>query len=125
MAKNQNLRGIFLEINGSTTGIQEALKEVEARLKNTQSSLIDVGRLLKLDPTNVELLSQKQEALASQVENTKQKLDTLKEASRQAQEQMERGELGRDKYDALQREIIRTEQELEKLTTEAAKASAS
>ena len=43
----------------------------------------------------------------------------LKEAQKQAKEQLERGELGQDKYDALQREIVETENELKRLEAEA------
>ena len=36
---------------------------------------------------------------------------------------MESGDLGRDKYDALQREIVDTEQELKRLQEEAVKSN--
>ena len=41
----------------------------------------------------------------------------------QAKQQLENGELGKDKYDALEREIIATEEELKKLAKEAANAN--
>lgn len=51
---------------------------------------------------------------------TKEKLDSLKVAQEQAKQQLENGELGQDKYDALQREIVETEEELRRLQQEAA-----
>ena len=60
MAKNRNLKGITVEINGSTTGLQESLKDVNSKITQTQASLRDVENLLKLDPSNIELLAQKQ-----------------------------------------------------------------
>ena len=100
------IKGITVEIGGDTTGLEKALKGVNATIKSTQSELRDVNKLLKLDPSNTELLTQKQKLLKDAISSTKEKLDTLKTAQEQAKAQMENGDLGRDKYDALQREII-------------------
>ena len=117
------IKGITVEIGGDTTGLEKALKNVNSTIKNTQSQLKDVNRLLKLDPSNTELLSQKQRALKDAIGATKEKLDSLKQAQEQAKQQLENGDLGQDKYDALQREIIETEQELRRLQEEAAATS--
>lgn len=117
------IKGITVEIGGDTTGLEKALKGVNSAIKTTQSELKDVERLLKLDPSNTELLTQKQKLLKDAISSTSKKLETLKEAQKQAKEQLERGELGQDKYDALQREIIETEQELRRLQEQAATTS--
>lgn len=122
MAGNR-IRGLTVEIGGDVTGLEKALQSVNSTIRTTQSQLKDVERLLRLDPTHTELLSQKQKLLADSVSATKQKLDALKTAQEQAKQQMESGDLSKDKYDALQREIIATEQELEKLAKEAADAN--
>lgn len=119
------IKGITVEIGGDTTGLEKALKGVNSVIKTTQSELKDVERLLKLDPSNTELLTQKQKLLKDAISSTSEKLETLKEAQKQAKEQLERGELGQDKYDALQREIIETEQELRRLQEQAASTSVS
>ncbi|MBQ2596277.1 MAG: phage tail tape measure protein, partial [Oscillospiraceae bacterium] len=118
------IKGITVEIGGDTTGLEKALKNVNSTIKNTQSALKDVNRLLKLDPGNTDLITQKQKLLKDAINSTKEKLDALKEAQIQAKQQLESGELGQDKYDALQREIIETEQELRRLQEEAATTSA-
>lgn len=117
------IRGITVEIGGDTTGLEKALKSVNSTLKTTQSQLKDVERLLKLDPSNTELLAQKQRLLKDAIGATKEKLDALKTAQEQAKQQLENGTLGQDKYDALQREIIETENELKKLAAEAGKTN--
>ena len=117
------IKGITVEIGGDTTGLEKALKNVNSTIRNTQSQLKDVNRLLKLDPSNTELLSQKQRALKEAIGATTDKLETLKQAQAQAKQQLENGDLGQDKYDALQREIIETEQELRRLQEEAASTS--
>lgn len=114
-----NIKGITIEIGGDTTGLDKALKGVNQQAKSTQSELKEINKALKLDPSNVELLEQKQRALADAVANTSQKLDTLKEAQRQAAEQLAKGEIGQEQYDALTREIVNTEAELKKATKEA------
>lgn len=117
------IKGITIEIGGDTTGLDKALKSVNSSITHTQSALKDVNKLLKLDPANTELLTQKQKLLKDAISSTKEKLDALKQAQAQAKEQLENGDLGQDKYDALQREIIETEQELKRLQQEAATTS--
>lgn len=114
------IKGITVEIGGDTTGLDKALKTVNTSIRSTQSALKDVNLLLKLDPSNTELLSQKQRLLKDAIAATKEKLDSLKVAQEQAKQQLENGELGQDKYDALQREIVETEEELRRLQQEAA-----
>lgn len=118
------IKGITIEIGGDTTGLDKALKGTNAEIKRTQNELKDVNKALKLDPSNTELLEQKQRALADAVAATSEKLDTLKEAQKQAAEQLAKGEIGQEQYDALTREIVKTEAELKKATTEANNFSA-
>ena len=106
------IKGITIEIGGDTTGLDKALRGVNSEIKETQSNLKDVEKALKLDPKNTELLAQKQRELAKAVEATSKKLDTLKEAQKQAAEQLARGDIGQEQYDALTREIVKTEAEL-------------
>ena len=53
------IQGITVEIGGDTTKLQTALKGVNTEIRNTQSQLRDVDKLLILDPGNTELLAQK------------------------------------------------------------------
>lgn len=102
------IKGITIEIGGDTTKLQKALSGVDKSLKETQDKLKDVDRLLKLDPKNTELLTQKQKALKDAVDLTKTRLQALKEAQESVGQ-------GTAEYDALQREIIETEQRLKGL----------
>ena len=61
------IKGITVEIGGDTTKLQTALKNVNANIQSTQTQLKDVEKLLKLDPTNTELLAQKQKLLTDAV----------------------------------------------------------
>ena len=117
------IKGITVEIGGDTTKLSKALEGVNKNIKNTQTQLKDVQKLLKLDPTNTELLSQKHKLLADAVTATKEKLETLKTAAEQANQALANGDISQEQYDALQREIIETEQELQNLQREAEASS--
>lgn len=117
------IKGITIEIGGDTTGLNKALSEVNKEISSTQSQLKDVSRLLKLDPSNTELLSQKQKLLSQAVSDTKEKLETLKTAEAQAQEQFKEGKISEEQYDALKREVIATEQQLKTLEKQAGEAN--
>ena len=122
MSRGRDIKGLTVEIGGDTTGLQKALKGVNTQIKTTQAELNDINRLLKLDPTNTELLQQKQKALADEIGSTKEKLETLKTAEQQAQQQFAEGKISQEQYDALKREIIATEESLKSLETEAKNA---
>ena len=79
MAGNR-IKGITVEIGGDTTKLQTALKGVNTEIRNTQSQLKDVEKLLKLDPGNTELIAQKHRLLAQAVSETREKLEILKDA---------------------------------------------
>ena len=109
------IKGITIEIGGDTTKLQTALKGVNTEIRNTQAQLKDVENLLKLDPGNTELLAQKNKLLGDAVKETKEKLETLKTAAEQTEKALNDGTISKDQYDALQREIIETENELKRL----------
>lgn len=113
------IKGITIEIGGDTTKLQTALKGVNTEIRNTQQQLKDVEKLLKLDPGNTELLVQKHKLLGDAVKETKEKLETLKTAAEQAEKALNDGTISKDQYDALQREIIETENELKRLEEQA------
>lgn len=113
------IKGIVVEIGGDTTKLDKALNSLDKGLRDTQSDLSAINRLLKLDPKNVTLLTQKQNALNKAVATTKDKLTTLKTAAAQANEALELGDMTQDQYDALQREIIKVEQSLSQLEQQA------
>ena len=84
------IKGITVEIGGDTTKLQTALKGVNSGIKNTQSQLKDV-----------------------------EKLATLKTAAEQANQALANGDISKEQYDALQWEIIETEEDLKKLEAQA------
>lgn len=117
MASNTRIKGISIEIGGNTKPLSDALKNVDKSLKDTQDQLKDVNKLLKLDPTNVELLRQKHELLGKAVADTKTRQEELTKALDQAKKAGDTAE-NRAQQDALQRELIETTQKLKGLTDE-------
>ncbi|EOP40031.1 MULTISPECIES: hypothetical protein [Bacillus cereus group] len=109
------IKGITVEIGGETTGLQNALKDVNKRSNDVAKELKDIERLLKFDPGNIEALSQKQKLLTQQIENTTQKLDKLKVAEQQVQAQFQNGKISEEQYRAFRREIEFTQGSLDGL----------
>lgn len=103
MAKR--ISGITIEIGGDTSNLQRALRGVDTQLRKTQDQLKDVNNLLKLNPGNTVLLTQKQKALENAISLTKDRLEQLKEAQGGVAQ-------GSAEWDAIQREIIDTQQKL-------------
>ncbi len=108
------IKGITVEIGGDATGLDKALKSVNSSITKTQSALNDVNRLLKLDPSNIVLVAQKQELLAQAISQTEEKLSALESAQEQVAAAFARGDIGADKYQAFQREIEETRGKLNK-----------
>lgn len=107
-----NIKGITIEIDGSTTKLNDALKTTEKSTQSVNGELKKVDGLLKFNPSSTELISQKQKLLATNVQNTSSKLDTLKNAQAQVDAQFNSGDLGADEYRAFQREVVATEGKL-------------
>ena len=105
------IKGITIEISGDTTKLVDSMKKVDSQLRQTQSALRDTNKLLKLDPGNTELLTQKQKYLEQAIGQTSDRLKQLRDAQSQVDE-------GTAEWDALQREIIETENKLKQLETE-------
>lgn len=113
MAKN--IKGITIEIDGKTTGLDKALGDVNKRSNSLQRELKEVEKLLKFNPGNTELLAQKQKILQTQLVNTASKLDKLRDAQRQVDDQFKNGKISEEQYRAFQREVVQTEGKLQGL----------
>ena len=114
------IKGIIVEIGGDTSKLQKALKSVNSATSSLSKELRGVNSLLKLDPSNTELVAQKQTILAKNIQETSEKLDLLKNTQKQAEEAMANGtEISEENYRNLQREIINTENKLKELQLEA------
>lgn len=114
MANDRRIKGLTIEIGGDTTQLSESLHDVNKSITSTQAQLKDVEKLLKLDPTNTEMLAQKQELLTQAISKTEEKLETLKDAAVQAEKQLGDGKISQEQFAALQREIAATEIELKR-----------
>lgn len=100
-----NIKGIKIEIDGDTQPLQKALKNVNKAATDASQELKQIDKALKFDTGNVTLLTQKQEVLQKQVSTTKEKLETLRQAQSQVEQQFKNGDIGADQYRAFQREV--------------------
>lgn len=119
-ADKTKIKGLTIEIGADTKKLGDALKSVWDKSASLSGELKNVNKLLKLDPTNTELLAQKQKILAEAVSNSAEEVEMLREAEKNAAEQLKRGDIGEETFRSLQRETIKAEQSLRKLEKEAA-----
>lgn len=120
---SKRIQGITIEIGADATPLNKAIKSANQSISKTQSGLRDINKLLKMDPSSTVLLTQKQKALSDAIKQTGDKLKTLKDAATNANEALKSGEMTQEQYDALQREIIETEQNLKQLEQQAREAA--
>lgn len=114
-----NIKGIIVEIGGDTSKLQNALKKVNSSTASLSKELKGINSLLKLDPKNTELLSQKQTVLKQNIEQTSKKLEELNKVQEMADATIaEGGEISEKNYRNLQREIINTQNKLNNLKAE-------
>lgn len=114
-----SIKGIIVEIGGDTSGLQKALSKVNSATSSLSKELTGINRLLKLDPKNTELLSQKQAVLSENIETTKNKLAQLQDIQEQAlQKGIDKNKEQQENWRALQRTIDSTKIKLNKLLLE-------
>ena len=116
---SKGIKGIIVEIGGDTSALEKALSKVNSKSGSLSKELKGINSLLKLDPSNVELLNQKQTILNESIETTQDKLTQLKKIKEEADKKMADGtKISEENYRNLQREIINTENKLNSLTEE-------
>lgn len=113
-----SIKGITIELDGNATKLNKALSTVNKAANQTQRQLKNIDKALKFNPGNADAIAQKFNLLSTKIQETKQKLDLLKQAEKEAAEQLARGEISQADFDALQSEIAATEAELKKLENE-------
>ena len=109
------IKGITIEIGGNTEPLNKALSEVNKESRSIQNELKAVEKLLKLDPSNTELVAQKQQLLADAVNTAKSKIDALKQAQEEVNKKVASGEIdkGSEEYRSFERQVIAAEQALQ------------
>lgn len=113
------IMGITIDIEGKTSGLTKSLQEANSQISKTSSALKDVNKALELDPTNVELLAQKEALLTKQIEQTNEKLDIMKQVATDANDALARGDISQEQYASLTAELSKTDSALAKLQEEA------
>ena len=113
------IKGITIQIGADTTKLSTALNSANKSIKQTQKDLKAVEKALKLNPSNINLLKDKQALLNSQIADTKTKLEAMK----QAQDKLDGQEVDKNtkEYRELQTQIDLCEEELKQLQQEAYK----
>lgn len=117
------IKGITIEFRGDTTDLGKALSTVNKEIKSTDNALKEVDKALKLDPSNVELLAQREKLLNEEIAKTEEKLSLQKRAAEEAARALEAGTITQADYARLAAQVVTTEKSLEGLKEQASGAS--
>lgn len=115
---NKNIKGITIEIGGETTKLEKALKNVNSVVYSTNNEIKQLNQALKLDPKNITLWAEKQDVLKKNIQATKEKLDTLKEAQRQMGAYNSLTDEQKESYRALSVEITKSKNALKDMKSQ-------
>ena len=113
------IMGITIDIEGKTSGLTKSLQEANTSISKTTAALKDVNKALELDPTNVDLLAQKEALLTKQIEQTNDKLTVMRQVANDANEALARGDISQEQYASLTAELVKTESSLNSLNEQA------
>lgn len=120
---SKKLQGITIEIDGNTTKLNEAIKGLNTTINSANAELRALNNALKLDPKNVELLSQRQEVLKNNIAASKDKLEQLKTAQKQMGQYNSLTEQQKETYRALSIEISKSENAIKSMNKELKKVN--
>ena len=104
------IKGITIEFGADTSKLNSALKKTQGTINKTQAELKQINKALKFNPGNTALLKQKFDLLKASVQQTEDKLKQLK--TMQAQMNAAGVDKASAQYRQLEREIIKTENNL-------------
>ena len=108
----KGIKGINIKLGADTTGLDTALKNIEATSRKTNSELREINYSLKNNNNSVVLWKQKQELLTTAVEESRKKLDFLRASQEQIEKQFANGEIDEGQYRAFQREVENANRQL-------------
>lgn len=102
---NQKIRGITVTINGDTKGLGKALNEAKKQSIGLNKELKSVNQVLKMNPSSINLLTQKQQILADSVRSAREELKALEAAQADVEQMYAAGEIDRGAYLEFQRQL--------------------
>lgn len=112
MANSRKIRGLTIEFGADAQDLLKGFSKIQNAVNKTTSLYKDMDKMLKLDPKNLEVLTQKQQELNKVIDTTKDRLSYLKNemTNKLKTEGLDKNS---DEFKALRREIIYTERQLE------------
>ena len=105
-----NIKGITIQFDADITPFDKAIRNMEKNISKFDKELRQINNALKFNPTSVDLWRQKQQVLTQKIEETRNKLQSLKD--QQAAMDAAGVDKNSEEYRKLQREIIETEGKL-------------
>lgn len=115
------LKGVAKK-SSSFAELNAKVKIFDEKIGKSKEGLKKLNEALKLDPKNVDLAREKQALLTQTINETQAKLAHVKKAQEEALKEFNKGELAREEYAKISAEVVKTTDELKKLTLEASES---
>lgn len=112
---NAKVRGITVTINGDTKGLGKVLDAAKKQSMGLSKELREVNKALKLNPSSITLLSEKQAILADSVKAAREELKALEAAQGDVEKMYAAGEIDRGAYLEFQRKLEAARDNLKRL----------
>lgn len=112
------IQGITIEVGGDTSKLQKSLTQLNAPINKINQELTNINKALKLDPSNTQLLAQKQEILGRNIEASRDKLRSLVEAQKSMGSYNSLTDQQKEAYNRLSLEIAKSESSIKKMNDE-------
>lgn len=109
---SKKIKGITIAIGADTSGVTAGLEGITKESVKVSNQLKQVESLLKLDPTNTELLAERERLLGESIDKTREKLRQLEAVQEDVNKQYQEGKIDTSQYIAYQNELVKTRDRL-------------
>lgn len=109
---SKKIKGITIAIGADTSGVTAGLEGITKESVKVSNQLKQVESLLKLDPTNTELLAERERLLGESIDKTSEKLRQLEAVQEDVNKQYQEGKIDTSQYIAYQNELVKTRDRL-------------
>lgn len=109
---SKKIKGITIAIGADTSGVTAGLEGITKESVKVSNQLKQVESLLKLDPTNTELIAERERLLGESIDKTREKLRQLEAVQEDVNKQYQEGKIDTSQYIAYQNELVKTRDRL-------------
>lgn len=112
---NKLIKGLTIQIGADTSALGKALRTAEEQMRGARSELKEINSALKSSGESAELWTQKQQVLTKVLDESKNRLNTLKTAQKSLADQLRDGDIDKSAYDKFKDKLTKAKDKLTEL----------